>query len=237
MLPRATEHQCQWSWPHPCRRLSLMHSGKGKLKQHWKVAISKKKVKLATHGDGHPPLPCSFCTTVGLVWLFADGAAVRSFLGEPGEHLLHLWAAARAEPAVTSCSAHTRPWAGALTAFKRHQTPTMKIHFSKCYWHEHLVKHMINLSKMLFLLRQAEKNHKIWETTREVAQVDRTQWGPSYFIVPSLFCSHCQEPSLNAENTESGLLVRTRTTQVFRAPEDFCPQSLGCVLGLCFFFF
>lgn len=50
----------------------------------------------------------------------------------------------------------------------------MKIHFSKRYRHEHLFKHMINLSKMLFLLRQAEKRHKLREATHEIAQVDRT---------------------------------------------------------------
>lgn len=90
---------------------------------------------------------------------------------------------------------------------------------------------------MLFLLRQAEENHKLQEATCEIAQVDRTQAGPSYFIIPSLFCSRCQEPHLNTENTKSGLPALARATQVFRAPEDFGPQSLRCVLGLFFFFF
>lgn len=61
----------------------------------------KKKVKR----EGHPHLPRSFCTMVGLAWLFTDGAVERSFLGEPGEHLLHLWVAAGAGPAITSHSA------------------------------------------------------------------------------------------------------------------------------------
>lgn len=80
-----------------------MGSGKGKMKQHWKVAISKKKKKVKR--EGHPHLPRSFCTMVGLAWLFTDGAVERSFLGEPGEHLLHLWVAAGAGPAITSHSA------------------------------------------------------------------------------------------------------------------------------------
>jgi len=81
-----------------------------------------------------------------------------------------------------------------------------------------LFKHMINLSKMLFLVRQAEKSHKLREATPEIAQVERTRAGPSRFVVPGLSGSACQGHAS------------------VQSSEGFCPQSLGSALGLLFLF-
>lgn len=204
-----------------------MGSGKGKMKQHWKVAISKKK------RSNMPPMVKDT--------LPSHTASAPRWVS-PGYSLTELLNGAFSRTSPTprgscrSVASHHLPLSSGLSTrcilLKQHQTATMKIHFSKRYRHGHLFKHMINLGKMLFLLRQAENSHKLQEATHEIAQVDRTL----IFRRPQLFCSRCQEPPLNAKNTESGLPALARATQVFGEPEDFCPQSLGCVLGLCWVF-
>lgn len=89
---------------------------------------------------------------------------------------IHLWAAVNlrslAHPAEAShrgCGA--KPW---VYAAETTSNAICARRFSKRYQRELLFKHTINLSKMLFLLRQVENNHKLREATREIAQVDGT---------------------------------------------------------------